>query len=54
MKKDIDEIPRELRKQFKLPKSMGIYTINFNQIRISDISKKKQAPTWSGQDVLPL
>lgn len=28
-----DEIPREIRKQFKLPSKMGIYGINFHQIR---------------------
>ena len=25
-----DEIPKELRKQFKLPRNMGIYGINFH------------------------
>ena len=31
---------------------MGMYEVNFKRIRADDISKKKQRPLWSGQDVL--
>lgn len=48
-----DEIPKDIRKQFILPEKMGIYEINFNEVRKHDISYKKQKPFWSGQDVLP-
>jgi hypothetical protein len=31
---------------------MGNYELDFDKIRNSDIQRKKQLPTWSGQDVL--
>jgi hypothetical protein len=52
-RKKFDEIPKELRHEFDLPQKMGIYEIDFNEIRKYDISKKKQKPMWSGQDVFP-
>lgn len=32
---------------------MDIYELNFNQIRKFDASRKRNTPTWSGQDVIP-
>ena len=49
-----DEIPEEIKKKFNLPEKMGIYEINFNQIRREENSFKKLTPHWSGQDVLPM
>mmetsp|Transcript_7183 Transcript_7183/g.12108 ORF Transcript_7183/g.12108 Transcript_7183/m.12108 type:complete len:1503 (-) Transcript_7183:75-4583(-) len=48
-----DEIPADIRRRFNLPVNMGIYQIDFNEIRKDDVSKKKIRPMWSGQDVLP-
>lgn len=47
-----DEIPENLRKKYGLPKSMGIYEVDFDKIRNGDIQYKKQLPLWSGQDIL--
>lgn len=43
-----DEIPDEIRHEFHLPKQMGMYEINFHEIRKEDASKKKTMPLWSG------
>ena len=48
-----DEIPGDIRREFNLPEKMGIFEINFSQVRKDDISRKKQKPLWSGQDVIP-
>lgn len=48
-----DEIPAHIRKEFDLPKEMEDYEVNFYQIRKHDASKKRYAPIWSGQDVIP-
>jgi hypothetical protein len=53
LRKKIDEIPYDVRNQLKLPQKMGIFEINFNEVKKNDISLKKQKPSWSGQDVLP-
>jgi hypothetical protein len=31
---------------------MGMYLLNFNEVKKQDFSLKKQKPMWSGQDVL--
>jgi hypothetical protein len=36
-----------------LPKKLGQYEVNFNEVKAQDILWKKQTPMWSGQDVLP-
>lgn len=48
-----DEIPHKIRKDFGLPEKIGSYDIDFNKVRMQDVSKKKKRPIWSGQDVLP-
>ena len=39
--KRTDEIPTDIRKQFNLPDRIGIYEINFQEVRKQDISVKK-------------
>jgi len=43
-----NEIPKELKTQLNLGNDMGIYEINFPQLRRTDVSLKKQTPFWSG------
>ena len=33
MKKMIDEIPADVRTNLKLPRKMGIYEVNFNEVK---------------------
>jgi len=40
-RKKYDEIPKDVRHQFNLPVKMGIYNIDFKEVRKEDISKKK-------------
>jgi hypothetical protein len=47
-KKMIDEIPMDVRHQLDLPRKMGIYEVNFNEVKAQDIMSKKQLPMWSG------
>jgi hypothetical protein len=49
----IDEIPFDVRRDLHLPQKMGIYEVNFDNVKLQDIDAKKQLPQWSGQDVLP-
>ena len=36
-----DEIPDNLRKQFHIPKKMGVYEVDFQAIRKDDIFSKR-------------
>lgn len=36
-----DEIPDNLRKQFQIPKKMGVYVVDFQAIRKDDIFSKR-------------
>ena len=47
-RKQEDEIPEYIRNQYGLPEDMGIYEIDYNKLRNSDISYKKLKPLWSG------
>ena len=53
LRKKIDEIPYDVRRQLGLPQKMGIYEVNFAEVKKNDLALKKQTPMWSGQDVLP-
>lgn len=47
-----DEIPKSLREELDLPKSIGKNEINYTEVRIKDCNLKRKTPFWSGQDVL--
>lgn len=48
-----DEVPRNIRQEFSFPDSLGEFEIDFEKIRLTDHSRKKFKPIWSGQDVFP-
>jgi hypothetical protein len=53
LKKDNnDEIPKALREELDLPKSLGKNEVNYTEVRIKDCNVKRKTPLWSGQDVL--
>ena len=43
-----NEIPDDLKRKLNLAPQLGIYEINFPQLRRTDVSSKKQTPFWSG------
>lgn len=47
-KRQHDEIPHKIRRDFGLPEKIGSYEIDFEKVRIRDVSKKKTRPLWSG------
>jgi hypothetical protein len=40
----IDEIPFDVRRDLHLPQKMGIYEVNFDNVKLQDIDAKKQLP----------
>lgn len=49
----VDEIPAELRREFRFPAELNLLEVDFKEIRKHDATKKRARPTWSGQDVIP-
>ena len=47
-----DEICDDIRQEFELPDDIKGNKIDFNEVRRSDVARKRRTPTWSGQDVL--
>lgn len=47
-----DEIPKHVREELDLPKTIGKNEINYTEVRIKDCNIKRKTPVWSGQDVL--
>jgi hypothetical protein len=47
-----DEICEEIRIEFELPDDIKDNKVDFNEVRRSDVSRKRRTPKWSGQDVL--
>lgn len=52
-KAKLDEIPADLRREFRLPQELNLLEVDFKEIRKHDATKKRSRPTWSGQDVIP-
>lgn len=46
------EIPDEIKVEFDLPDDIRGNKLDYFEVRKSDAAKKRQTPTWSGQDVL--
>lgn len=49
----VDEIPTDLRREFRFPQELNLLEVDFKEIRKSDASRKRNTPIWSGQDVIP-
>ena len=51
--KKVDEIPADLRREFRLPQELNYLQIDFKEVRKHDAQRKRNTPIWSGQDVIP-
>ena len=49
----VDEIPVDLRREFRFPQELNLLEVDFKEIRKSDAQRKRNTPIWSGQDVIP-
>jgi hypothetical protein len=47
-----DEVSDDIRAEFDLPENIMDNKVNFNEVRRSDVTKKRKSPVWSGQDVM--
>jgi hypothetical protein len=52
-KAKVDEIPADLRREFRFPPELNLLEVDFKEVRKHDATKKRTRPTWSGQDVIP-
>ncbi len=43
-----DEICDEIRLEFELPDEIKGNKVDFNEVRRSDVSRKRRTPKWSG------